>query len=173
MPRRLTQLTLIGFLLLLLSACTLYVTPGETTIRGSLRFGIELSDVITQFEPTRGTGAIYQVGDQIEFRVRTTTDGYLTFTAIDPDGDVYVFARNIFIYGGQSTIISGPSARQAFVLTPPRGMHRVRVSFTPSRTSGSVRYSGNKGDELWTQSIVTEIDPYDVRDIAETRFYLQ
>ena len=60
-----------------------------------------------------------------------------------------------------------------FSLRPPRGLHRVRASFTPNATPGRVVYRGIVTEERWTQSIVSEVNPYDVRDIVETRFFLE
>ena len=170
---------LFAALALLVSACTVTVVPGEgTTVRtrvsGQVTFGIDLSDVILEFAPTRGRGATYYVGETISFRVRSDRDGYVTLTAIDPDGSVYVFARNIWIEGGYAQEISGTSPRTEFLLTPPRGYHRVRASFTPSRTDeGRVSYRGRSGVDAWTNSIAVELRPYDVRDVAETSFYLR
>lgn len=160
-------------LVVLLSSCTVVFEPVPVTVRGRVRFGIEVTDVIQVFEPTRGSGAIYRLNERISFRVRTDRDGYITLTAIDPTGDVYVLVRNFFVRGGQTTVISGPSARTEFVLVPPRGLHRVRASFTPSRTSGSVAYQGVSGEGSWTSTIVAEVRGADVRDIAETRFFLE
>lgn len=165
-------------LVALLSACTVTFVPGETTVRtrveGRVSFGLELSDVIEVFEPTQGHGSTYYVGDTISFRVRTNQDGWLTLSAIDPDGFVYVFARNLFVEGGRTRIISGTSPRTEFVLTPPRGFHRVRATFTPSRTDeGRVTYRGRSGENAWTNSIVVELRPYPVRDVVETNFTLR
>jgi hypothetical protein len=160
-------------LVVLLSSCTVVFEPVPVTVRGRVRFGIEVNDVIQVFEPTRGSGAIYRLNERIAFRIRTDRDGYITLTAIDPTGDVYVLVRNFFVRGNQTTIISGPDARSEFVLVPPRGLHRVRAAFTPTRTSGSVTYRGVSGEGRWTQTIVAEVRGAEVRDIAETRFFLE
>ncbi len=158
---------------LLLTSCAVYVSPGSVGTRGTVRFGIEVSDVIRVFEPARGAGAGYFVGENISFRVFTTQDGYLTLTALDPDGAVYTFARNVYVRGGRTNLVSGPDDGSVFSLLPPRGLQRVRASFTPRPTSGRVTYRGALGEGRWTQSIVTEVSDYDVRDIAETQFYIQ
>ncbi len=163
----------LGLLALLLSSCTLYIAPGNVSLSGRVRFGIEVSDVIQVFEPTRGAGATYYVGETLSFRVLTNRDGYLTLSAIDPDGRVYTFARNLFVRGSQVQIIDGPDRGSVFALEPPRGFHRVRASFTPSPTNGRVSYRGSVGEASWTQSISAEVRPYDVRDVAETNFYLR
>lgn len=157
--------------LLALSACTVYLTPDEAS-----GFGLETGEIITVFEPRRGEGSTYTVGENISFRLRTTRDGYITLTSIDPDGSINVFARNIFVRGGNTYLVAGPSSRLSFVLVPPRGLHRVRASFTPTRTdTGRVVYRNRRGEAVWTETIVNELEPYasDARDVAQTYFYVR
>ena len=164
----------LALLALTLASCTLYVSPNDdVSVRGRVRFGIEVNDVIQVFEPNRGAGATYFVGDEVSFRVRTDRDGYVTLTALDPDGRVQTFARDVYIRGGETTVIPGRSAAYVFTVEPPRGLQRVRAYFTPSRTGERVRARAITGEDQWTQSIVTEVRPYDVRDIAETRFFIE
>jgi hypothetical protein len=159
---------------LLLSGCRIIVTPGDVSVGATLRFGIALTPVIQVFEPTKGTGSSYFVGDAISFRLFTNRSGYITLSAIDPDGRVYVFAQNIYVRGGETTTLSGIDSRTIFTLQPPRGLHRVRASFTPSQTAtASLTYSSVSGDDGWTRIIVSDVRPFEVRDIAETRFFLQ
>jgi hypothetical protein len=164
----------IAFVLaLLLTGCRVIVTPGNVSVGASFRFGIEVSPIIQIFEPTRGAGANYRVGDAISFRLLTDRSGYVTLTAIDPDGSVYVLVQNFYVQGGVTTTISGPNARSIFTLQPPLGLHRVRAAFTPSPTStASITYQSARGENSWTRIIVTDVSPYTVRDIAETRFFL-
>ena len=165
-------------LVLALGGCTVYLTDGETSVRPSVRgritFGIPLNEVISVFQPSRGVGANYRVGESIAFDVRTESDGYLTLTSIDPDGYVHTFARNIFIRGGRTVTLEGPESRHIFTVEPPRGLLRIRASFSSDRTDTSrVRYQGQRGEEAWTQSISVELRPYDVRDVAETHIYVR
>lgn len=155
----------------LLAGCRVTITPGNVSVNAG--FGIELSPVIQLFEPTRGSGASYFVGDAISFRILTDRSGYITLSAIDPDGTVYVFARNIFVRGGETTTMSGADSRTIFTLQPPRGLHRVRAAFTPSQTNtATFTYQSVRGEDGWTSIIVNEVRPYEIRDIAETRFFL-
>ena len=157
---------------LALTACTVYVTPSDVSVTGRLRFGIGVSDVIQVFEPSRGPGSSYRVGETIAFRVLTNQDGYLTLSAIDPDGAVYTFARNLRVRGGRVQVFEGPDAGSVFSLVPPRGLHRVRAVFTSAPTSGLVSYRGVVGETVWTARIRSEVSDHQVRDIAETSFYL-
>lgn len=172
------RLAFVTALILALGGCTVYLTDGETSVRssvsGRITFGIPLDDVITYFAPTKGEGSTYRVGEQISFDIRTSSDGYVTLTSIDPDGYVHTFARNIFVRGGYTQTIEGPDRRHIFSVDPPRGLLRIRASFTGSRTDPSrVRYQGQRGEEAWTQSISVDVRDYDTRDVDETYIYVR
>ena len=170
--KRLQKLAVGVLLVTALSGCIpIFVTPDGTII------GVDnLSNVLSVFEPSRGSGAVYSQGEAIAFNVYSLQDGYLTLTALEPDGDVYVFSRNIFIRGGETIFLSGPDSRHTFgiELDAPRGIHRVRASFTSNSTDiNIVTYSNIIGDDGWTQSIRADISPYNVRDVVETSFFVQ
>ena len=172
--KRVFGLVSVALLALLLASCTVYVSPDDdVSVRGRVRFGIEVSDIIQVFEPNRGSGATYFVGDEVSFRVRTNRDGYISLTALDPDGRVQTFARDVYVRGGETTVIPSRDASYVFTVEPPRGLQRVRAAFTPARTGERVRARVITGEDQWTQSIVTNVRPYDVRDIAETRFFIE
>lgn len=161
-------------LVLLLAGCTVYVVEGQPNVRARFTFSLALNDVLATFEPTRGPGASYRVGERIEFRIRARQTGYVTLTAIDPDGSVYTLARNIRVRSGETHILPSRDARIAFVADPPTGLHRVRASFTDERTDQSrVRYEGRSGEEGWTSAIRVELERADVRDVAETYLFVE
>jgi len=147
---------------LLVSACTITVRPGG--VGGG---DYPLNQVIQEFRPTRGSGATYRVGDQIEFRLVVNQPGYVTLSAIDPDGRVYTFARNVPVERGVNYL---PTAGQRVVYSagPPRGLHYVRASFTSGRTDSNVTYTGRMGNGEWNSAINLEIRSFPVRDVFET-----
>lgn len=158
-----------ALLALLLTACTIYVVPGDGTARGRVSLEISLDEVITEFAPVRGEGATYRVGQQIQFRLRTRQSGYVTLTALDPDGSVYTLARNLRVEAGRTNILPGPEGRVAFVAESPTGLHRVRASFTRERTQTSrVRFTGRSGEDGWRTALRIELEQAEVRDVAET-----
>lgn len=163
--KRLSVVSLLAALALLMSACTV-------TIRPSASIGVELNPIISDFRPTRGVGAVYRVGEQIEFLVTTNQPGYVTLTAIDPDGTVYVLSRNIRVQGG-STVLPTVEQRVTYNAAPPRGFHRVRASFTSGPTSGSVVYRGRSGEGAWSSAINVEIRDFPTRDVAETNLNIR
>ena len=152
---------------LLVSACTITVRPGSV---GGI--DVAFNNVIEEFRPTRGEGASYRVGDQIEFRLVVNQPGYVTLSAIDPDGRVYTFARNIPVERGVNFL---PTAGQRVVYSagPPRGLHYVRASFTSGRTDSSVTYRGRTGNGEWNSAINLEIRSFPVRDVLETTLYIR
>ena len=127
-----------------LGACTFYVNPrpgASVTVRplpGAPAPDIVVTEtpVVTEFEPTRGEGSVYALGESISFRLRTTGSGYVTLTATGPDGSSSVFAQNVYVAGGTDTTLPTPQERVTYTLTPPRGLQRVTLSF--SSTSGSL-----------------------------------
>ena len=169
-----SKLAVLVTLALLLGACTVtFVPDSSVSVNARVGFGIDLNNVIGVFEPTRGSGAVYSLNDTISFRVRANRSGYVTLTAIDPDGTVYPIIRNVFVGAGETRIIPNSSDGVQFNLAPPRGLHRVRASFTLRPTDISrVVYRGVITEDRWTNSIVSDVSPYEVRDIVQTRFFI-
>jgi hypothetical protein len=132
-----------------------------------------VSPRIDFFEPDRGPNTTYRVGEPIGFRIRTNADGYLTLTAIDPGGRVYVFARNIRLQGNRTHVIEGIGPRQLFFVDPPTGRHFVRATFTPARTDERVTYVGLQGRDAWVRQITFELRPFDQYDQRETAFLVR
>lgn len=161
-------------LVVLLAGCTVYVVPGDRAVQGRISIAVDLNQIITSFEPTRGSGATYRLGQQVRFAVRTVEDGYVTLTAIDPDGSVYTFARNLRVRARRTNILPGPDSRVAFIADPPTGLHRVRASFTRERTDiNRVRYNGRTGEEGWTSALSVELRAAQVRDVVETFLFIE
>ena len=166
--RRRWSLAFVLPLLVALAGCTVtFVGPGSAVSGDANR-------VIESFEARAGEGASYRVGEEISFRIRTRVDGYVTLTSLGPGGDVEVFARNVFVSARRMNVIDGRDQGVVFVVEPPRGWHRVRASFTPSRTdTGRVSFRGRAGEDAWLAAIRIDIEPFEIRDVAETRFYVR
>ena len=165
--KRVTFTVAAALLALLVSACTITVRPG-----GVGGHDYPLNTVIEEFRPTRGGGATYNIGDRIEFRLVVNQPGYITLSAIDPDGRVYTFARNVPVQRGVNFL---PTAGQRVVYSagPPRGLHYVRAAFTSGRTNNSVTYTGRYGNGEWNSAINLEIRNFPVRDVLETTLYIR
>ncbi len=168
--RRLTaaSLTFVA-LVTMLAACTITFVPSDVLVDVE-RPSRPRQAVIERFESVRGA---YSVGEPVSFRIATATSGYVTLTAIDPDGRVYVIARNVRVEGGgRLHVIPASDARIAFVAVPPTGRHAVRAHFTPRRTSETVIFTGVVGIDAWFARIRLELDGtgFVLDDTAEARF---
>lgn len=147
------------------SACTITILPSGPFDDARPR----PSAVIERFESVRRS---YDVGDRVQFRIATNRPGYVTLTAIDPDGRVYVIGRNFEVRGRGTEILPPPEARVAFVAVPPTGRHVVRAHFTPARTSERVVFRGLVGFDPWSSAIAIELSGtgFVLDDVAEVRF---
>lgn len=166
--RRRWSLALALPLIVALAGCTVTVVgPGSSVSDDTNR-------VIESFEARGGEGSSYRVGQEISFRIRTRVDGFVTLTSLGPRGDVEVFARNVPVTGRRTYVIDGRDQGVVFVVEPPRGWHRVRASFTPSRTdTGRVSFRGRAGEDAWLAAIRIDIEPFEIWDVAETRFFVR
>lgn len=122
-------------LVLTLSSCTIYVTPDtDTTVRP-----IPVSvDPIRSFEPTRGAGAVYDLGSPISFRILTSQDGYVTLTSYGAGGVVRVVERNVFVRANVATELPGSVRQSVYEVSPPRGERTIRASFSPQPFTGDL-----------------------------------
>ena len=168
--RRLPHLVAAVLTAVALAGCTVTVTDRSV---GST-VPIDANDVLSRFEPRGGEGSAYRVGEEISFVVRSRVDGYVTLTSLAPDGDVDTFARNVYVPARRDVIIDGSDRGVVFLVEPPRGWHRVRASFTPRRTDPSrVSFRGRVGEDDWTAGIRVELEPFEISDWAETRFFVR
>lgn len=168
MMRPVRLLTVSLLLILVLAACTV-TTRFDTSLQGRVRFDtpVRSEQVITEFRPTRGTGSVYSVGDEISFVVRSNRSGYLTLSYLDSSGRTATFARNIRIGSGR-TVISGPDARHWFSVAEPRGIMQIRATFTADRTNESVSLVGRGGSSGWNSVLVIDISGQPVYDAVQT-----
>ncbi|WP_457638194.1 DUF4384 domain-containing protein [Oceanithermus sp.] len=166
MKKILASLALLG----LLSACTLTIYPDDVSLRVS--FDVALSNVITRFEPDRGQGSTYYVGDEVRFIITLSQPGYITLVATDPDGRTYEFEHGVYLEAG-THILPLPQMRHRYVVDYPTGKQIVRAIYTDSHpTAASFQgvYTREQFDErlrLYFNESYTE-----TRDVAETYFYI-
>lgn len=169
MRKGLRLLPAVAMLVLFLSACTVTTTfnPG---LSGRVRFDspVRSERLLSEFQPSRGMGAVYRHGDEIAFNLRAERDGYLTLTYQDSAGQVAAFARNIWVRRGFNRIY-GPDPGHVFIVNAPRGIMQVRASFTPSRTDeASVSFRGRGGSSHWNSLLVIDIGNQPVYDMVQT-----
>ena len=158
----------------ILSACTIYVRPGDFSVSYKGRYGVDLNTVITRFEPDRGRASTYRLGEFVRFNITLSQPGYLTLVGIDSDGVSYEFSR--YSLGAGSYVLSGPQGQPGlgFQLAPPAGIQRVRAIYTNASGSATVRFTGTYRDDAWDSqtALYFERTGATVRDVEETYFYI-
>ncbi|MEX2502675.1 MAG: DUF4384 domain-containing protein [Trueperaceae bacterium] len=160
-----------ALLVLALSACTVTIRSGESVGSDLPR---SANPVIERFEVQGGEGANYRIGQRVRFQIRTRVEGHVTLTSMAPDGTVRVFARNLHVPARRTVVLDGREQGLSFTVGEMRGWHDVRASFTPSRTDVSrVTFRGRSGNASWTAAIRLDLAPFDVRDVAEARFFVR
>ncbi len=154
---------LLGILLAgLLSACTV-------TLEGvTVSYRLDFTPAILRFEPDRGAGATYYVGEEVRFFLTLADPGWISLVAIDPDGRTYEFDR---FYLGRGTHVLPPGAYR-YTVTPPRGLQRVRAIY-PDTHPGSLRLEGVYTD--WDARLRVYLETSGARryQVAETYFYIR
>lgn len=169
-------------LMLILSSCTYLLSPNNRysvssyqTPTGSQAYSTTYGTSF--FVPTRGTGSSYLVGEKIQFQVQSPQSGFMTLTAIDPDGSTYVFEENVPVRSGQR--ISLPDSSKSYSLTPPRGLHRVQAAFSTQPISNSqvIYYVDQNGAVFRVEQPNGTVSPSQVRAeaniVLESHFYLR
>lgn len=153
-----------------LGACTVTVRPGATVVTAPAA----QANIIQNFQPTRGEGSTYFVGESVSFRISTRQAGYLTLVSLDPDGYGSVLARNLYVPAG-TTVLPRPGDNVTLDLTPPRGLQRVRAIFTAERPTSNIVFSGRYDQNGWNTYTDAYVRPYgpQQRDIDETFFYIR
>lgn len=156
-------------LVAVLSSC-IYVLRSddgtEGTVSGgiTIRFGVPVADIINNFEPDRGRGAVYGVGERIRFRINVDRPGYITLILFDPDGCVTPIPSEAV--GPGTNILP---VNFGFTAVPPRGPTYVRAIF--SNAPRIYEFGGRcSARSAWDNNtrIYLGYFPQAARDVAET-----
>jgi hypothetical protein len=140
------------------------VVSGGITIYISA--GIQVSRIIGDFQPTKGTGATYINGERLVLRADVAYPGYLTLLIYNPQQYDNSVLTNIPVQAGLNLISQVPGGDLS--VAPPFGTTRIRAIFTPSPIAqGSYRWVSAQSLNNLTAQL---LNPYDVgqRDFAET-----
>ncbi len=120
---------LLALLLLLLPACRVVITDADLGVRFDYRGG----GVIQRFEPDRGPGAVYRVGEAIRFFVDLARPGYVTLVVTDPDGTRYALEEARWLPAGWNEL-PPRWAGYRYTAEPPTGRHRVTLYYSSERS---------------------------------------
>ncbi len=154
----------LALLALWLTACSVLIEPEGLSVTYRLGYG----GAILRFQPDRGPGATYYVGEEIRFFITLARPGYVTLVVTDPDGYTYELDRAYLEAGA----LSLPRGGYRYTLVPPRGLHRVRAVYTEGGW-GSVTLQGVYRDLEGRLRVYLESSGSRVYDVAETHFYLR
>ncbi len=120
------------FLLVLLSACRVVITDAETEV--GVRFGYRTGGTIQRFEPDRGPGAVYRVGEAIRFFVDLARPGYVTLVVTDPDGRRYALEEARWLPAGWNEL-PPRWAGYRYTAELPTGRHRATLYYSSARAA--------------------------------------
>ncbi len=149
--------------LALLPGCTVVLEPAGFSFTYRVGYG----GAILRFEPDRGPGASYWVGEEVRFILSLARPGWINLVVIDPDGQTYELDR-FYLPEGTHLLPPGP---YRYTLVPPRGLHRVRAVYTDTRPGG--RLEGVYTD--WDGRLRLYLEASQARwyDLRETHFYVR
>jgi hypothetical protein len=93
------------------------------------RSSLSNADVIGAFVPDRGERGVYQLGEQVRFRLSLKKSGFINLISYEPTNNVVVFERNVSMRAGDH-VFPRPEDRQgnaqaAYLIVPPTGANRV------------------------------------------------
>lgn len=178
MPSTLRSFLSVSVLSLLLAACTVTFVPDDggsgiverprppapsEPIVERPTPNLPSSNVIDRFETASNR---INVGSVLAFRTRIREEGFLTITAMAPDGRVVVLMRATRVAANQQVFLPSGGNLQA---TTPRGTWRVRAHFTANRPAG-VSFQGLQGERAWTEAILRDIEGAGLADVEETNY---
>ncbi len=128
--------------------------------------GIQVSRIIGDFQPTKGTGATYINGERLVLRADVAYPGYMTLLIYNPQQFDNSILTNIPVQAGLNLISQIPGGE--LIVSPPFGVSRIRAIFTPRPIpQGSYRWVSAQSLNNLTAQL---LNPFDIgdRDFAET-----
>ncbi|MDF1523844.1 MAG: hypothetical protein P1P87_13635 [Trueperaceae bacterium] len=119
-----------------------------------------------QFEVAPNT--IYP-GSVLTFRTRLSQAGFLTVSALGPDGQVVVLVRNAPVAVRQQLVPpTGSPPADRVLASAPTGTWRVYAQFATVRTPA--RYDGITGLEAWQRAIAADLRGIDGASLVEASY---
>lgn len=162
---------LIPMLVVALASCRIVIggdDSGNTspTVEGGIyiQFGVPVVNLITEFEPDRGRGGNYAIGERISFRVGVRRSGYITLVIYDNDGTVDLLGSEPVSPG-----INILPTRSSLIAGAPRGRSFIRAFF--SSRPQVYDYTGRGyTTSVWDQRTAQFLRslPEDSRDVRTT-----
>jgi opacity protein-like surface antigen len=138
---------------------------GSATISYSVSFGVQVGDVIADFQPNRGGGGRYRIGENISLRLTSRENGFVTLVIYNPGDYRNAEIRNIPVQRGVNSIPN----QNTLTASEPTGVTRFRAFFTP-QPNDNVSFLRGYGESYLETSTAAYLNPYPVqlRDVKET-----
>lgn len=115
-----------------------------------------------------GPTVIYP-GSQLYFRVAVREAGFVTISALGPDGRVVVLVRDASVpAGSRPSIVPAIGSSNPPLAGGPAGSWRVRAQWSPRATNA--RYDGLQGLEAWTAAIAANLARVDGASVVDDRY---
>jgi hypothetical protein len=105
---------------------------------------------------------------QIFFRALVRDAGYLTVSAMAPNGRVSMLATDVPIEAGRQLLYPPSGGSTRIQASAPEGVWQVRAEWTPRPTNA--RYQGVQGRDAWTAAILRNLAGIDGASVAESSF---
>lgn len=155
-----------------LVACAPSATLGVSEAQ---RADWKLQAVVQAFQPNKGKGSSYKVGEYATFGFTLGRAGYVTLVGLDPDGSLQELERNVRLPAGPQTLPlktdkNAQGLQAAYQLTEPTGWETMWLIYTDLPGASEARFRGKPGAQEFAQLMYKFIAPSSVRDIAETKF---
>jgi hypothetical protein len=153
--------------LIFLSSCfpTIIIRQIDLKKWYSGKYNITLSTVITQFEPGKGSGSVYNIREKLKFNVNLNFDGYILLIDIDSRGNFSELGR-YYIQKGDS-ILPPLGEIDGFRITTPENWERIRVIYTDKPYPNyKISGQGTKLDDQIAEYF--KISNSQIKDVAET-----
>ncbi len=157
---------LLGLGLVLLVAGCRVVVEGEPSV--GISFGYRYGAVIRRFEPDRGPGAVYRVGEPVRFFLELARPGYLTLVVTDPDGRRYPIETARWLPAGWNEL-PPRWAGYRYTADYPTGLHTVTAYYGSTRGSVTFTFEARSGGYA---AAGLQIDQRRVEDRAVTTLYV-
>jgi hypothetical protein len=103
----------------------------------------------------------------IYFRYQVRSGGYLTVSALAPDGRVTMLARDVQV-GTGPRLHPEVGSGERIQASAPAGVWRVRAEWTPQPTGA--RYTGVRGLDAWTAAIAANLAGIADASVAEASY---
>ncbi len=145
-------------------------TTSNTSVSVSVSFGVQVSNIIQDFQPNKGAGATYVIGEPVSLRLTSRESGYVTLVIYNPGNYRNTEIRNIPVQRGTNFIPNGVSLSAS----PPAGVTRFRAFFTPE-PNDNVRFSNGTSETYLDTQTSAYLNGYPVqlRDVKETFLYVR